>query len=216
MKTLGQSFLTPDEQRRVTDTVRTAEKRTSGEIVPMIVSASHSYPMAPVTGGVFFALPMGLLSARLVGASLWLGTDSMWIFVAFFILYYLAASRIIDRFPRLKRLFLSPGRTDLAVQEGAKAAFFGEALYQTRDANGILLYISVLEHRVWLHGDRGINERIDPATWQEIVDSVVRGIKQNRRCDAICDAISRIGSMLEEHFPYPKDDTDELHNLIIR
>jgi putative membrane protein len=182
----------------------------------MIVSASHSYPIAPVTGGVFCALPMALLSARLFGAYLWLGTDSMWLFVAFFSVYYLVASQTVNRFPRLKRLFLSSQSAELAVQDAARSAFFAEALYRTRDANGILLFISVLEQRVWVLGDRGISQRIDQAAWQHIVDMVVRGIKKNRRCDAICEAISQIGSILEEHFPYKKDDTDELHNLIIR
>lgn len=216
MKTLAQNFLTPDEQQRVTDAVQQAEKQTSGEIVPMLVSASHSYPMAPVVGGVFFALPMALLSARLFGAYLWLGTDSMWMFVAFFILYYAIAHQVVSRFPQLKRFFLSSERANLAVQEAAAAAFFREALYKTRDANGILLYISVLEHRVWVLGERGINEKIDQAAWQEIVDMLIKGIKKGKRCDAICDAVSQIGSILQEHFPYKKDDQDELHNLIIR
>jgi len=216
MKTLAQRFLSPEEQQRVTDAVKRAEKQTSGEIVPMIVSASHAYPMAPVIGGTFVALPLALLSARLFGAYLWLGTDNMWLFVAFFILFFGCTYAAISRFPVLKRFFMSPERADLAVREAAEAAFFREALYETRDANGILLYISVLEHRVWVLGDRGINEKIDQETWQEIVEMVVRGIKEDNRCDAICNAVSRIGSILEEHFPYKKDDQDELHNLIIR
>lgn len=216
MKTLAQNFLTPDEQQRVTDAVQQAEKQTSGEIVPMIVAASHMYPMAGIIGGVFFALPMALLSARLFGAYLWLGTDNMWLFVAFFILYFTIAYQVVTRFPQFKRFFLSSERADLAVQDAAAASFFREALYKTRDANGILLYISVLEHRVWVLGDRGINEKIDQKTWQGIVDMVIRGIKDGKRCDAICDAVSQIGSILQEHFPYKKDDQDELHNLIIR
>jgi len=216
MKTLAQNFLSAEEQQRVTDAVRAAEKQTSGEIVPMIVSTSHSYPMAPVVGGVFVALPLGLLSARLFGASLWLGTDNMWLFIAFFIMYFLIAYQAVARVPQLKRCFLSPERADSAVQASAEAAFFREALYETRDASGILLYISVLEQRVWVLGDRGINEKIDQAAWREIVDMVTRGIKHGRRCDAICGAIERIGSILQEHFPYRKDDQDELHNLIIR
>jgi len=216
MKTLAENFLTAEEQKRVTEAVQQAEKQTSGEIVPMIVSASHSYPMAPVVGGVFFALPMALLSARLFGAYLWLGTDNMWLFVAFFIFYYIIAYLIVARFTQLKRFFMSADRANLAVQQAAAAAFFREALYKTRDANGILLYISVLEHRVWVLGDRGISAMIDPSAWQEIVDLVVRNIKKDRRCDAVCEAVSKIGSILQEHFPYKKDDQDELHNLIIR
>ncbi len=216
MKPLAQQFLTEEEQRTVTKAVQTAEKTTSGEIVPMIVSESHSYPVAPIVGGVFFGLPTALLSARLFGGLLWLGTDNMWLFLIFFSLYYGLAYFAVKRVPALKRLFLSSARADLAVQEAAAAAFFGEALHNTKDANGILLYISVFERRVWVLGDRGINEKIDPQSWQEIVDLVSHGIRQGSPCRAICDGIERIGTILREHFPIEADDKNELHNLIIR
>ena len=216
MTTLAEQFLSPEEQQTVTEAVQAAEKKSSGEIVPMIVSESHSYPVAPIVGGVFFALPTALLSARLLGGLLWLGTDNMWLFLIFFTIYYGIAYISVKRIPRLKRLFFSPVRADLAVKEAAAAAFFSEALHDTRDANGILLYISVFEHRVWVLGDRGINDKIDPQTWQEIVDLVGRGIKQGNPCQAICAGIERIGGILEEHFPPRTDDKNELHNLIIR
>lgn len=196
--------------------MQAAEKKTSGEIVPMIVAESHSYPVAPIVGGVFFGLPIALLSARLFGGLLWLGTDNMWLFLIFFIIYYGLGYFTVRKLPRLKRFFLSPARADLAVQEGAAAAFFSESLHNTRDDNGILLYISVFERRVWVLGDHGINDRIDPRTWQEIVDLVTKGIRQGTSCQAICDGIERIGSILEEHFPIQADDKNELHNLIIR
>jgi len=216
MKTLAQKFLTDEEQRKVTETVQSAEKLTSGEIVPMIVSESHSYPVATIVGGVFFSLPTALLSARLFGGMLWLGTDNMWLFLIFFSFYYGFAYLAVKRFPLLKRWFLSPVRADLAVREAAAAEFFSEALHNTKDANGILLYVSVFERRVWVLGDHGIDEKIDPQTWQEIVDLVSQGIKQGRPCRALCDGIERIGSILKDYFPIEADDKDELHNLIIR
>ena len=216
MTTLAEQFLTVAERQTVTEAVQAAERKTSGEIVAMIVSESHSYPVAPIVGGVFFALPTALLSARLFGGLLWLGTDNMWLFLAFFCLYYGLGYFTVKRLPRLKRYFLSPTRADLAVQEAAAAAFFGEALHDTREANGILLYISVFEHRVWVLADRGINDQIDPRVWQEIVDLVSGGIKQGIACQAICDGVERIGEILEAHFPIRADDKNELHNLIIR
>ena len=216
MTTLAEQFLTPEERQTVTEAVQAAEQKSSGEIVPMIVSESHTYPVAPIVGGVFFALPTALLSARLLGGLLWLGTDNMWLFLIFFTIYYAVAYISVKRIPRLKRLFFSPVRADLAVKEAAAAAFFSEALHKTRDANGILLYISVFEHRVWVLGDHGIDQKIAPQTWQEIVDIVSQGIKQGNSCQAICEGIERIGTILEEHFPIRADDKNELHNLIIR
>ena len=95
-------------------------------------------------------------------------------------------------------------------------AFFNEKLYRTRQENGILIYISVLEHRVWVLADSGINSRIKPEQWQEIVDHITTGIKEKRQGEAIGEAVARVGAILRDHFPITADDPNELHDLIIR
>ena len=57
MKDLAKQFLSEDERARVSAAVEEAEKRTFGEIVVMIISASYHYPMANVTGGGLCACP---------------------------------------------------------------------------------------------------------------------------------------------------------------
>lgn len=216
MQNLAQSFLSPEERDRITHCVQQAEKRTSGEIVPMVVSASHNYPMAVVTGAAFIAFPLALLAARMIGAYLWLTPDKTWLFLICFILLYLAGYRLVSRVPWLKRRFLSPRQIDEEVGEAAVTAFFTEQLYRTRGENGILLFVSILERKVWVLGDRGINAKISQEHWQEVVDLVTDGIKNGQQCEAICNAIKQIGDILETHFPIESDDKDELHNLIIR
>ncbi len=70
--------------------------------------------------------------------------------------------------------------------------------------------------RVCVLADRGINEKIDQSAWDTIVADLTSGIARDRNCEEICDAIEKIGAILEAYFPYQKDDRDELHNLIIR
>ena len=136
-----------------------------------------------------------------------------WPFSAFFAL---PAHALIGRWPVLKRLFLSSSQVDEEVREAAVTAFFADKLYKTREENGILIFISVLEHRVWVLADSGINSRINPGQWQEIVDHITSGIRQKRQGEAICEAIARVGDILREHFPISTDDHNELHNLTIR
>ena len=215
MKTLAQSFLTPAEQDRINRCVQEAEKQTSGEIVPMIASASHHYLPAAIYGATFISLPVALLVTHLLGASFWIGPDNMWLFLACFILLYAISYPLVQNIGWLKRRFLLPARAEEEVKAAAIQTFFTEKLYRTRAQNGILLYISVFERRVWILADSGINEKISQEQWQEIVDSVTSGIRKKRQADAICEAVTRIGSILKEWYPYKKDDRDELHNLII-
>ena len=75
--------------------------------------------------------------------------------------------------------------------------------------------ISLFEHRVQVLADSGINAKVPPHTWDQIVDIIIDGLKNKRSAAAICQAIERCGELLQEHFPRKHDDTDELPNLII-
>lgn len=216
MKTLAQRFLTEQEQQRITDAVQQAERQTSGEIVPMVVSASHDYPLAPVVGSTLMALPAGIIGARALSGYFWTEIDQLWLFLLCFGPLFVLGHQTIKRVPSLLRLFLSNRQAEREVERAAMLAFYTERLYKTKAENGVLLYISVLEQRVWVLGDRGVDEKIDQHRWQDIVSLVTDGIKAGRPCDAICHAISRIGELLRESFPQDPGDKNELHNLIIR
>ncbi len=215
-KTLAQQFVTETEQKTISAVVQQMEQQTSGEIVPMVVSASHSYPAAIICGATALALPLALLLMPVVGGLFWLGSQNVWIFIALFLALYGIFYGLVHRFSWLKRLFLSRSQVEAEVQEAALASFFTERLYKTKDANGILIFISVLERKVWVLADAGITARIDPGQWQGVIDLITKGIKEKRQCEAICQAIVQIGELLKTHFPHQKDDIDELHNIIVR
>jgi putative membrane protein len=216
MQTLSEQFLTKDEQELITQAVQEAERSTSGEIVPMITSCSHNYPMAAATCSISLAMPLALLLTHLIGGQIWIGPQNMWLFLGLFALLYVILYPIIMRTDRLKYYFLNRKEVEQEVREAALAAFYSEQLYKTENDNGILLYISVLEQKVWILADTNINAKIDQKEWDSVVLDLTTGIKAGKRCEAICEAVHRIGLVLQNHFPYLKDDKDELHNLIVR
>lgn len=215
MRDLTKQFLSESERDQIVSAVQTAEKETSGEIVPMIVSASYHYPLADVLGGVTLALAPALLLTAPIGGWLWLGHQNMWIFIGLFTLFFIIAQAVVKRIPVLKRFFISNRELDEEVEEAAVTAFFRHGLYRTRDATGVLLFISVFERKVWVLADEGINRKVAPNQWSDIVALVIDGIKQNRQGEAICEAVQRMGTTLKEHFPIRPDDEDELESLII-
>ncbi len=215
-KTPAEKFLTAVEQQTITDTVQEMERITSGEIVPMLVSRSHDYPMAAVTCCVSVALPLSLLLTNLIGAQIWIGPQNMWLFLGIFAVLYILLYPLVMRSDQLKHFFLNRKQVSKEVEEGALSAFYREQLHQTRDANGILLYISVMEQTVWILADKHINAKIDQKEWDSLIADLTTGIKGGKSSAAICDAVRRIGQILHCHFPLQKNDTDELHNLIIR
>jgi putative membrane protein len=182
----------------------------------MVVSSSYDYPMANVIGGVALSLPISLILTPFIGGLFWIGSRDMWLFLGLFAVLFIIFHEVIKRTNWLKRIFISQKEVDEEVEEAAIINFFNEGLYRTRDETGILIFISVFEHRVWVLADRGINQKVKPGQWDEIVRLIIEGIKQKRQAEAICEAIQEVGDMLKEHFPIKPDDRDELKNIIVK
>lgn len=215
MKDLAKQFLSDDDRRRITSAVKDAEKRTSGEIVPMIASASYEYPMANVIGAAVIALPVAIAVTDLAGNWLWIGGQNMWLFMGAFSVLFAVCHFIVKRSPWLKRWFVSRREMDTEVEEAAVTRFYREGLHRTRDETGVLIFVSVFERRVWILADRGINDKVTKDHWEGPVKTITEGIRQRRQGEAICEAVTAVGQLLAAHFPIKSDDRDELDNLIV-
>lgn len=202
-------FFTKEEQQKIEAAVKAAESKTSGEIVPMVVDSSYDYPRAELIGGGTLALAVGLM------VSWYFGGESIWWFLPVFIVGFFIFQQLIRYLPALKRKLIHPDELTEEVKEKALVSFIEQGLHETRDRTGILILISLFEHRVQVLADSGINEKVPEHTWEELVDIIVAGLKSGDACTATCQAITRCGELLQEHFPRKDDDTDELPNLIM-
>lgn len=210
MKSTLNGFLAEGDREKIINAVEEAEKNTSGEIVPMIVPWSSPYPMAPARGSFFLSFFIS------TAASLLSGNSSIFFFIPLFIFLMIIFYFIIDNSYFLKRTFSFSSEMDEEVSEGAMSAFYESGLYRTRDESGVLIYISILERKVYILADRGINDRLDDTQLDYITGIIVRGIKEKRQCQAVTDAVKELGQILALYFPPREDNTDELTNLIVK
>jgi putative membrane protein len=184
--------------------VREAERRTSGEIVPMVVPRSDGYPGVRAVTAAILAFAAGVvLLASPLDPRVWLPPTELAAFAAG---YWLAGR------PPLLRLLLTDSAREAAVERAARLAFLEGGLVETRDRTGILIYVSLLERRVEIVADRGIHERVEAGTWDEVVRIVLDGVREGRAGDGLARAVRRCGDILAERFPRRPDDTDELAN----
>lgn len=187
-----------------------AESSSSGEIATMVVSESDRYREAESLGALLLAGFFGV-----VIAVLWHHV-TIWTYIPVVALLYLPLLLFLRRFPRLKLSFVGPRRLAEAVQERALVAFYQQGLYKTREETGILIFISLLEHKVWIVGDRGINEKIPPGYWKKLAEDLALGLRSGRGGEAVCEVIAACGEELSRHFPRRADDHNELaDNLIV-
>ena len=213
------TFFSDEEKERIRRAVESAEANTSGEIATMIVDQSDRYHEAEVLGGVLVAGLVALIISIAVHYAAILShlplDMTIWSYVPLVFLVYFPARSLFVRFPHLKLPFIDRKRLMHAVRERAVRAFFEKRLYKTRDENGILIFISILERKVWIIGDRGIDRQVSHETWNAMAREISAGIGAGHACEAICRVIGQCGSVLAEHFPKRGDDTNELPDDLI-
>ena len=218
MAELSAKFLSTQDQERIVQAVKEVEKKTSGELVPMVISSSYHYPMAEMIGGLVLSSLTAIIVTLVVGMrKSWSGFSvfDLWLFPAVFSVAFLAFYELVKHVLVLKRLFISRAEMQEEVEEKAITSFYAKGLGNTRDRTGVLIFISVFERMAYVLADRGINEKVDPGVWQEVVDIIVRHIKEGKQAEGIIRAVRRCGELLMEHFPVKPDDTDELKNIIV-
>jgi putative membrane protein len=99
----------------------------------------------------------------------------------------------------------------------AEQAFYRHGLHKTKGRTGILILESFLEHRVHVHANREIDEHVPAGTWEGVVSGIIEGIHRENATDAICEAISRCGTLLVQAVPANSSDSpDELPNEMIQ
>jgi putative membrane protein len=209
MKIRAKDFFSKAERETIRQAVSDAEKDTSGEIAVMVVEASDRYRDAELLGSVLLSGLFALV------ASLLLNHITIWFYIpATFILFF-PCWYLFKKAPHLKLALVSEHDAMHEVREEAIHAFYERGLHRTRHETGILIFISLLERRVWILGDRGINEKIDPEFWGSLVADLTRGIRDGKALDALCSLIATCGAELTKHFPGRHDDTNELPDGVI-
>ncbi|QXE92172.1 TPM domain-containing protein [Geomonas subterranea] len=205
----AQDYFSASDKEAIRQAVARAEARSSGEIATMVVSESDRYREAEALGALllsgFIGVAVAVLSHHV----------TIWTYIPVVFLLYFPVLLFLRRFPHLKLSFVGPRRLAEAVSERALVAFYQQGLYRTRMETGVLIFISLLERKVWIVGDRGINEKIPPGYWKSLAERLAQGLRTGRGAEAVCEVIEACGTELERHFPRGEDDRNELADEII-
>lgn len=206
-------LFTDDERERIRAAVAAAETQTAGEIVPYVVRQSGDYDVA-----TWRAASAGALLAAVVALAVaWLydGWGLGWLYSAWALAAVMAGGGVLGALLALldpvRRRFSGPGLMETNVHRRAAVAFLEEEVFDTRDRTGILLFVSLFEHRIEVVGDVGINAKVALGEWAEVVELIRAGIRRGALADGLVEAIDRCGVLLHRSgVEIQPDDVDEL------
>lgn len=96
----------------------------------------------------------------------------------------------------------------------AKEVFEKLGMTNTKERNGVLIYLALKNKQFSILGDIGINEKVQEGFWDDIKEEMQKLFKEDKFAQGICFGIERVGGKLKSFFPYRKDDINELSNEI--
>jgi len=219
--------LSDDDRQKVSAAIAAAEANSNGEIVAVATPISDPYHDV----GLHWALVP--LFAVLAWAA-WRPTALAWwynfllggwqpeptlsqlltLLMFFAALKFTVALLILKWMPL--RLALTPAATKhRRVRRRAISIFKAAAERRTAGRTGILIYLSMAEHRAEIVADEAILKVTDGHTWGEAMAALLVEVKEGRPADGIVAAIERVGVVLAEHFPRSADDTNEIPDKLI-
>jgi len=87
-------------------------------------------------------------------------------------------------------------------------------MHKTNDRNGVLFYLAVNDRKFAIIGDAGINASVPEGFWNDISGLLVKNFKEGKFTEGLSEGILLAGKQLQAHFPYKKDDVNELSDEI--
>jgi putative membrane protein len=219
--------MTEADHAKVSAAIAAAEGTTAGEIVAVVTETSDPYHDVALHWSVLVLIGVLAWGAACPSCLEWWFDAVMggWrpepslrellTFLMILAVVKFTAVLLILKYMPL-RLALTPGGTKLRrVRRRAISIFKAGAERRTIGRTGILIYLSMGEHRAEIVADEAIVKVTTPETWGEAMAALLVEVKVGRTADGMIAAIDQVGVVLAEHFPRSSADTNEIPDKLI-
>lgn len=220
-------YLNTDQHKLVSDAVAAAEQTTAGEIVTVLADRSDGYTDVVLLWAAalsftvmslfaLFPLPFMNLWDSLIGG--WMHEWTTGQLASMTIALGLAtfvATWVVQLWEPLKFLLIPRPVKMARVHAQAVKHFKVGAERRTHGRTGVLLYLSMREHRAEIVADEPIAEKVNAEVWGEAMADMLVEIKQGKIAEGLAAGVRDVGAVLSEHFPRADDDVNELPDRLI-
>ncbi len=221
------AYLNAAQHKIVSDAVAEAESITSGEIVTVLADRSDGYSdvvlvwaaaLAFSAMSLFAVLPQPFLDLwdSLIGGWMheWTTGELASMTIALGLVAFALGWLLLSWDPL--RFALAPGPVKTTrVHDRAIKHFKVGAERRTHGRTGVLLYLSMREHRAEIVADQPIAEKVPAEVWGEAMADMLVEIKEGRIAEGLAAGVRDVGKVLSEHFPRADDDENELPDRLI-
>ena len=97
----------------------------------------------------------------------------------------------------------------------AAEIFFGLQMEKTDHRNGVLVYVAIKDQQLAVFGDEGIHQKVGNEFWRAEVGKMLSHFSNNNYASGISQIVLDIGEALKSHFPYEREDKNELPDEVV-
>jgi putative membrane protein len=221
------AYLDTAGHKLVSEAVTAAEAQTSGEIVTVLAQRSDGYTdvallwaigAAFTAMSVFAAFPLPFLNAWDAAfggwGHQWTTGEMASMVIALGLLKFLAMLLVQQWQPLKFALIPGPTKT-IRVHNQAVRQFKVGADRRTTGRTGVMIYLSMAEHRAEIVADEAIAAKVSAEVWGEAMGDMLSHIRKGRIAEGLAVGIRDVGFVLAEHFPRGQEDVNELPDRLI-
>ena len=114
------------------------------------------------------------------------------------------------------RVFVESRCRYVDAVDRAAEIFFKLEMDETKEHNGVLVYVALKDRQLAVFGDEGIHQKVGTDYWNKEVEVMISNFNKENYAEGIRQCVLDIGEALRTHFPYNKDiDKNELPDDIV-
>lgn len=223
----GRTYLSEADHQRISEAVARAESGTAGEVVTVLADRSDGYSDVSLAWAALVALLA--LVALAIAPGFYIGIAERlsggwvhdWTPRELFTLAAMVAALkfggmlLLQWIPAL-RFSLIPGPIKAKrVHDRALRAFRVGAEQRTTGRTGVLIYLSMREHRAEVLADAAIASQVDAEVWAEALEALLAHVRRGDVAGGLCAAVQKVGAVLSVYAPRLPGDANELPDRLI-
>jgi 5,10-methylene-tetrahydrofolate dehydrogenase/methenyl tetrahydrofolate cyclohydrolase len=113
------------------------------------------------------------------------------------------------------RVFIESKCSYVNAIDRAKELFEKLDMHKTEERNAVIVYVAIKHRQLAIFGDAGIYEKVGQKFWDEQLKQMLQHFNREDFVEGIATVVNHIGQALYQHFPYQKNDVNELPDDIV-
>jgi putative membrane protein len=209
--------LTSTDRDRISQRIAALETRTDAEVVCAVATESGRYDGAESRVGVCVALVSLYLAHTVVTLDDWevvtavpLAVQVLLVIAGFFV-----GSILASYWHGFRRLIVTRAEMDAEVECRVHQVFSQYGVGGTRHRGGLLIYLSLFEHRLEIRCDSEISGKITPDDLETIRDVVLERVRTGNLTDGLLAGLDEADRILAVAMPHSTDTSDVLPNNLL-